>query len=72
MQFVTWEQFYEKNKNNITDKQAAYEQYLEIHRRFIESVSPKPKWMENLTPEQQEIIKSSKNNNINTYNYYGN
>jgi hypothetical protein len=58
MQFITWEQFYEKNKDNITDKQAAYEEYLRIHRRFIESVFPKSK--------------SPKNNKINIYNYYGN
>jgi hypothetical protein len=39
MQFITWDEFYEKNKNNITDKQAAYEEYLRIHRSFIESIS---------------------------------
>lgn len=40
MQFITWDEFYEKNKDNITDKQAAYEEYLRIHRSFIESISP--------------------------------
>jgi hypothetical protein len=64
MQFITWDKFYEKNKNNITDKQAAYEEYLRLHRSFIESVFPKPKW--------QKTIKSPQNNNINIYNYYGN
>jgi len=64
MQFITWEEFYEKNKNNITDKQAAYEEYLELHKRFIESIFPKPKW--------KKIINSSINNNIKIYNYYGN
>jgi hypothetical protein len=61
MQFITWDEFYEKNKNNITDKQAAYEEYLRIHRSFIESIFPESK-----------PIKSPENNNINIYNYYGN
>jgi len=62
MQFITWEQFYEKNKDNITDKQAAYEEYLRIHRRFVESIFPNSK-SKYISPE---------NNNINIYNYYGN
>jgi hypothetical protein len=62
MQFITWDKFYEKNKDNITDKQAAYEEYIRLHRSFIESIFPnsKPKY---ISPE---------NNNINIYNYYGN
>jgi len=39
MQFKSWHEFYEKNKDRIDDYDKAYREYAEMQRRFFEKVN---------------------------------
>jgi hypothetical protein len=39
MQFKPWHEFYEENKDHITDKEEAYQEWCRIQRKFLETVA---------------------------------
>jgi hypothetical protein len=39
MQFKSWQEFYEKNKDYIFDYGTGYEEYVKMQRRFFEKVN---------------------------------